>query len=117
MTVDARTIVYGTAAYAALVAAVAELKDGHPLLLVRLVVATDRIGVTARRTLARGVAGSPGIAALEVLTVRRLVEQRAGNRLAEQGRRPLNATGEPVTRLILLFLRPGGAVERELLLR
>ena len=89
MTIDARTTPYGAAAYAALVAAVAKLKDGQPLRQVRVLVPTDRIGVTARRSLARGVAGSPGIAALEVLTVRRLAEQRAGQRLAEQGRRPL----------------------------
>lgn len=89
MSVDARVTPYGAPAYAALLAAVAELKGEAPLRPVRVLVPSDRVAVTARRALARGAAGSPGVAALEVLTVRRLAEQRAGQRLAEQGRRPL----------------------------
>lgn len=89
MSVDARVTPYGAPAYAALLAAVAELKGEHPLRPVRVLVPSDGVGVSARRALACGTAGSPGIAALEVLTVRRLAEQRAGQRLAEQGRRPL----------------------------
>ncbi|MDP9183413.1 MAG: PD-(D/E)XK nuclease family protein, partial [Actinomycetota bacterium] len=70
-------------------ASVAELKAEAPLRAVRVLVPTDRIGVTARRALARGHKGRPGVAALEVLTIKRLAEQLASGRLAAQSRRPL----------------------------
>ena len=107
MSVDARTTSYGAPAYAALVDAVAGLKDGRPLRQVRVVVAMDRIGVNARRALARGAAGGPGVAALQVCTVRRLAEQLAGLRLARQGRRPLTSPVLAAVVRDVLIRQPG----------
>lgn len=90
MAVSVRTTPYGAAAYRALAAAVREAKGGNPLAPVTLIVPGERVGVAARRALARGVEpGRPGIAALQVLTLRRLAETLVGDRFALQGRRPL----------------------------
>ncbi|WP_166345581.1 PD-(D/E)XK nuclease family protein [Phytoactinopolyspora limicola] len=81
---------FGPAAYQALVAAVHECKAADRLAPVTVLVPNERIGVAARRALARGpVGGSAGIAALQVLTIRRLAESVCGERLARLGRRPL----------------------------
>jgi ATP-dependent helicase/nuclease subunit B len=79
---------FGATAYSTLVSVVRELKCTDPLRPVTVLVPTDRIGVAARRALARGD-GRPGIAALRVLTLRRLAESLAGPELIAQGRRPL----------------------------
>jgi ATP-dependent helicase/nuclease subunit B len=90
MAVAVRTTPYGAAAYRALGDVVREAKDGDPLAPVTLIVPGERVGVAARRTLARGVEpGRPGIAALQVLTLRRFAETLVGDRFARQGRRPL----------------------------
>ncbi|MCD2186616.1 PD-(D/E)XK nuclease family protein [Actinomycetospora soli] len=84
------TTPYGAAAYNALRRAVHEAKSGNPLELVTIVVPSERIGVAARRALARGDhEHPPGIAALSILTLRRIAETRAANQLLAQGRRPL----------------------------
>ena len=81
---------FGAAAYEALRRAVATAKQGAPLAQVTLIVSSELVGVTARRALARdNGTGRPGIAGLAVLTLRRLAEQLAGDRLARAGRRPL----------------------------
>ena len=79
---------YGTAAYRTLVEAVRELKADDALRLVTVLVPSEHVGVAARRALARGN-GRPGIAAVQVLTLRRLAESLAAADLVAQGRRPL----------------------------
>ncbi|MBM7787063.1 PD-(D/E)XK nuclease family protein [Tenggerimyces flavus] len=81
---------FGAAAYEALRRAVAAAKRDAPLAQVTLIVSSELVGVTARRALARdNGSGRPGIAGLAVLTLRRLAEQLAGDKLARAGRRPL----------------------------
>ncbi|HET9143273.1 hypothetical protein, partial [Actinophytocola sp.] len=83
---------YGAAAYRVLTDAVAAAKGGNPLAPVTVLVPGERIGVTVRRALARGVRpGAPGVAAVRVLTLRRLAEQLAGAAFARRGLRPLTA--------------------------
>jgi hypothetical protein len=55
---------------------------------VSVLVATNLCGVIARRILAQGIAGRPGIAGLSVLTVDRLAELIAAPALTVDGRRP-----------------------------
>lgn len=84
------TTPYGRAAYEAMRDAVRAVKKDDPLAPVTLLVPSEQVGVTARRSLARGLtAGHPGIAGLTILTLRRLAETLAGAALAAQGRRPL----------------------------
>src|ERR1700712_440223 len=82
---------YGVAAYRALVAAVRSAKGGDPLRPVTVVVPSELVGVAARRALARGD-GKPGIAALSIVTWRRLAESLGTKELVADGRRPLTAT-------------------------
>ncbi|WP_165367551.1 PD-(D/E)XK nuclease family protein, partial [Phytoactinopolyspora endophytica] len=85
-----RTVSYGRTAYDELVMMVCALKDGDPLAPVTVIVPSERVGVAVRRALARGPAdGQPGIAALQVLTLRRFAEVSCGHQLAQAGRRPL----------------------------
>lgn len=84
------TTPYGAAAYDALRRAVHDAKDGDPLRQVDVVVPSERIGVSARRALARGDHHHPpGIAAISLLTLCRVAEIRSADRLLAQGRRPL----------------------------
>jgi ATP-dependent helicase/nuclease subunit B len=84
------TTEHGSAAYDALREAVRAAKAANPLRTVTLLVPSELVGVTARRTLAHGLsADQPGIAGLAVLTLRRLAEQLAGADLARTGRTPL----------------------------
>ncbi|HEX6361089.1 PD-(D/E)XK nuclease family protein [Actinophytocola sp.] len=81
---------YGAPAYVSLAEAVAAAKVDDPLATVTLVVPGERVGVAARRALARGLSPRrPGVAALRVLTVRRLAETLVGDAFARDGRRPL----------------------------
>ena len=92
MPIRLTTTSYGTAAYDALRAAVHEAKGGDPLHPVTVVVPAERVGVAARRALARGDAErGPGIAALSILTLRRLAEVLAAPELLRQGRRPITS--------------------------
>jgi hypothetical protein len=87
--VDVDVVGFGRPLYERVGARVAKAKSADPLRMVTLIVPSEQIGVTARRFLAAGVApGRPGIAALTVVTMRRLAEQLAGGSLAA-GRRPL----------------------------
>jgi ATP-dependent helicase/nuclease subunit B len=79
---------YGSAAYAQLGAAVAGVKHGDPLAPVTVLVPTNICGIVARRRLAEGVGGRPGVAGLSVLTVDRLAERLAAPALIGRGRRP-----------------------------
>lgn len=90
MTSTVHVTSYGAAAYRALRSAVREAKDGDPLAPVTLIVPSERIGVAARRALARGVYGDrPGVAAVQVVTLKRFAEMTGGTELARSGRRPL----------------------------
>lgn len=86
-----RTTEFGSAAYSTLVSTVRELKAGDALRLVTVLVPTEYVGVAARRALAHG-GGRPGIAAVQVLTLRRLAESLAATDLVAEGRRPLTTT-------------------------
>ncbi|OJF14220.1 PD-(D/E)XK nuclease family protein [Couchioplanes caeruleus] len=79
---------YGSVAHEALRRTVADAKDGDLLTPVTVLVPTNLAGVLARRSLAGGVHGRPGIAGLAVLTVDRLAEQVAAAALVGAGRRP-----------------------------
>lgn len=88
---------YGAEALARLRDEVARVKEHDPLAPVTVVVPSDGAGVAARRHLARNGAGGPGrvrpgIAGVEITTLRRLAEQIAAPMLAP--RRP--ATGPVV---------------------
>lgn len=90
MTVTVRSTPYGAPAYAALAEVVADIKGDDPLTPVILIVPGERIGIAARRALARGpTSGTPGIAALRVVTLRRFAEILAGDELTRTGRRPI----------------------------
>lgn len=88
MTVDVRVTRYGSEAYQTLRDVVAEAKSGDPLSLVTLVVPNEYVGIAARRSLAAGSHGTPGIAAVRVTTLTRLAEGLSGRALAREGRRP-----------------------------
>jgi ATP-dependent helicase/nuclease subunit B len=79
---------YGRPAYDALRVAVADRKHADPLAPVTVLVPTQLTGVIARRALAHGVGGHPGIAGLTVLTVDRLAERIASAALMGSGRLP-----------------------------
>ncbi len=86
---------YGPAAAARLRAAVRGAKAGEPLAEVAVVVASNHVGVAARRLLGSarlGAGGSQasGIAAVTFLTLYRLAELLGAVRLAERGRRPVS---------------------------
>ena len=90
MTVTVRSTPYGAPAYAALAEVVADIKGDDPLTPVILIVPGERVGIAARRALARGpTSGTPGIAALRVVTLRRFAEILAGDELTRTGRRPI----------------------------
>jgi ATP-dependent helicase/nuclease subunit B len=101
---------FGAGAYSTLVSVVRELKAGDPLRSVTVLVPTEHVGVAARRALARGD-GRPGIAAVQILTLRRLAESLAAPELVAQGRRPLTTT--TLANAVRMVLREApGAFER-----
>ena len=86
---------YGRPSAEALHAAVAAAKGGEPLAPVTVVVATNAVGVAARRLLAGGSLGpvcgrGVGLAAVAFLTPSRLAELLAAPTLAGGGRRPVS---------------------------
>jgi RecB family exonuclease len=90
MTVTVRSTRYGAPAYRALAEVVRDAKGGDPLAPVMLIVPGERVGIAARRALARGLTpNTPGIAALRVVTLRRFAEILAGDTLTRTGRRPI----------------------------
>lgn len=99
---------YGRSAYEAMRDVVREAKQHDPLAPVTLLVPTEQAGVTARRFLACGLdADRPGIAALTILTLRRLGELLAGQALAAEGRRPLTDPVLAATVRGVLAVTPG----------
>jgi hypothetical protein len=68
---------YGADALAALRDAVASAKAGEPMASVTVIAPNNIAGIVARRYLATGIAGHPGIAGLEVTTLARLAERIA----------------------------------------
>src|SRR5262245_7935046 len=89
---DAHRVAYGAPAIEALRTVVGRIKRDDPLAPVTVVVPNNLAGLVARRALAHGVGGAPGIAGLEVTTLARLAERQAAPNLAP--RRP--ATGPVV---------------------
>lgn len=90
------TTPFGAAAVAALAREVGRARAGDPLAPVVVVVPTERIGVAARRGLARaGVGGRIGVAGITVVTLRRLAESIGTATLTADGRMP-------VTRVVLV---------------
>jgi RecB family exonuclease len=73
---------YGRAALEALAGIVAEAKRSDPLAPVTVLAPSTVAGIIARRHLAAGVGGRPGIAGLAVTTLDRLAEQIAAPLLA-----------------------------------
>lgn len=81
---------FGEPAMAALGEAVADAKGRDPLAPVLVVVATDRLGVSVRRGLARICLGDRnGIAGVSPITLRRLAEAVATPALTAEGRLPV----------------------------
>lgn len=89
MSVTVHATALGAPAYRVLAEVVRAAKDGDPLSPVTLVVPGERVGVAARRALARGQPGVPGVAAVHVVTLRRLAETMAAESLIAADRRPL----------------------------
>ena len=86
---------YGREAAEALCAEIAAAKGGEPLAPVTIIVASNQVGVSARRLLASGVIGSPcgqltGLVAVTFLTPYRLAELLGAASLAATGRRPVS---------------------------
>jgi RecB family exonuclease len=73
---------YGRAALEALAGIVAQAKRSDPLEPVTVLAPNTVAGIIARRHLAAGVGGRPGVAGLTVTTLDRLAEQIAAPRLA-----------------------------------
>lgn len=65
---------FGPAAHDALAHLVGEAKDGDLLAPVTIVVRDDIAAITVRRRLAHGVGGRPGVAAVDVTTLRRVAD-------------------------------------------
>lgn len=89
MSVTVHATAFGAPAYRVLAEVVRTAKSGDPLTPVTLVVPGERVGVAARRALARGIPGRPGVAAVQIVTLRRLAETLAAESLIRAGRRPL----------------------------
>ena len=103
---------YGRPALTALRDAVAAAKGDDPLAPVTVVVASNHVGVTARRLLAAGalgpvVPGRPGIAAVGFLTAYRLAELLGASALAATGRRPVSTPVVAAALRRALADRPG----------
>ena len=117
--IDVVTTRYGAPAYAALRGAVAAAKARDALAPVTVVVPDGRTGVTARRALARGLGttGRPGVAALTLVTVRRLAEhtrrqRRGGIRAPAADQSPARRARPPGPRARPWSVRTGGAAPR-----
>jgi len=88
------TVAYGRPALDAVQSQVAAAKAGDPLRPVVVLVPTHQVGVTVRRNLARNTGdlatGATGIAAIDVMTVKRLAELLGAPSMAIAGRRPIS---------------------------
>lgn len=92
MAVQLRVAAYGAAALDALRQVVAEAKRADPMAPVTVIAPNNVAGIVARRHLAVGTDGRPGIAGIEVTTLTRLAERIAA---------PLLAPRRPATRTVL----------------
>jgi hypothetical protein len=106
------TTAYGRPALAALRDTVAAAKAGDPLAPVTVVVASNHVGVTARRLLAADVLGpvTPGrvgVAAVGFVTAYRLAELLGSAALAAAGRRPVSTPVVAAALRRALDERPG----------
>lgn len=106
------TTAYGRPALAALRDAVAAAKGGDPLAPVTVVVASNHVGVTARRLLAAGALGpvtpgQVGVAAVGFVTAYRLAELLGSAALAAAGRRPVSTPVVAAALRRALDERPG----------
>jgi ATP-dependent helicase/nuclease subunit B len=106
------TTPYGRPALAALRDTVAAAKGGDPLAPVTVVVASNHVGVTARRLLAADVLGpvTPGrvgVAAVGFVTAYRLAELLGSAALAAGGRRPVSTPVVAAALRRALGERPG----------
>lgn len=90
MAVRVVTVGYGSGALAALRTSVAELKRGDAMAPVTVIAPNNIAGIVARRHLAAGLDGGPGIAGIGVTTLARLSERIATPFLAP--RRPATRT-------------------------
>ena len=86
MSIPVTLTAYGAPVHEALAAEIARLKDGEPLRPVSVLVATNQIGLAARRALGR----RGGIAAVTFLTPYRLAELLGSSTVAASGRRPVS---------------------------
>ncbi|MDQ6697654.1 MAG: hypothetical protein M3Z46_09395, partial [Actinomycetota bacterium] len=95
MGIRARCATYGRDAADALRAEIAAAKGDEPLAPVTVIVASNQVGVSARRLLASGAVGSVcrsgvGLVAVSFLTTYRLAELLGAATLAGTGRRPIS---------------------------
>jgi hypothetical protein len=106
------TTPYGRPALAALRDTVATAKGGDPLAPVTVVVASNHVGVTARRLLAADALGPvtpgrAGVAAVGFVTAYRLAELLGSAALAAAGRRPVSTPVVAAALRRALDERPG----------
>jgi ATP-dependent helicase/nuclease subunit B len=92
MTVRVETAAYGAPSLEVLRAVVAEAKRDDPMAAVTVLAPNNIAAIVARRHLAAGGEGHPGIAGIEVITLARLSERLATPRLAPR---------RPATRAVL----------------
>jgi len=86
MAISLRTTALGGDAHAALASTIADLKDGHALAPVAVLVPSNYVGIAARR----GIGRRAGIAAVTFLTPYRLAELLGAPAVAHSGRRPVS---------------------------
>lgn len=92
MAVRVRTAGYGAAALQSLSEIVGDVKRDDPMARVTVIAPNNIAGIVARRHLAAGVDGLPGVAGIEVTTLARLAERIAA---------PLLAPRRPATRTVI----------------
>lgn len=100
MSITLHTTSYGTDATGLLVDRVAQVKAASPLTPVTVVVPSNFVGISARRTLAKAQPG--GVIGLSILTIYRVAELLGAGTLAGQGRRPISTpvVGAAVRRVL-----------------
>jgi hypothetical protein len=86
MAITVHTTEFGAAAHERLAEAIAELKSGHALAPVAVLVPSNYVGIAARRAIGR----KGGLAAVTFLTPYRLAELLGAPTVAHSGRRPVS---------------------------
>ncbi|MFT5222460.1 MAG: ATP-dependent helicase/nuclease subunit B [Glaciecola sp.] len=105
MSITLHATSYGADATRLLVQRVVAAKATSPLMPVTVVVPSNFVGISARRTLARAQPG--GVIGLSILTIYRLAELLGAGALAAQGRRPVSAPIIGATIRQVLAQEPG----------